>query len=325
MFTFGLLLSGLACTSSKEGSADDTEGRESGAVDTAVVDSGDVDTSVPDTSDTSDTGGGDPANRSPLADCTADIVDTNGFVGTVAYDAGGRVVSTRYDDGRRVVAHGYTYDAGGRILAYTKDVGGDGSIDERGDYTYDGYGKLVVSTVADASGVVVITVSYLYDAAGNAVTTTYLSPSTTYVQQATYDGHANPLVVTYDYGMDGSVDSRTENRYTYDAAGRMALQEVDNDRDGAFEVQVTYGYDAAGRRVSMDSVTVYGGTTTTSNFTWVYNTDGWLVAQTFQDARGAADFATFAHDARGRVIEETHDYAPLGSVDVVTTTTFTCP
>ncbi len=324
MSTLGLLISLVACGPSKDGAAAPASNDTSdiGGIDSDVVDSGEGDPSDTGSDDTSDTG--QTGNRSPYADCTAQVSDTSGFVGTWTYDADGHVVTYRYDDGRLPMGFTYSRDAAGNLLSYTRDNYDDGSVDERGFYTYDAYDRLVVSTVEDAAGVVVITVSYLYDAAGNRVSTTYLSAGSNYLNEVTYDGRGNPLVNTYDYGMDGSVDSRTEYRYTYDAAGQIVLQEVDNDRDGMFEVQVVMAYDAAGRRVSMESVTTYGGSTIVAYFAWVYDASGRLVTQSYDDGR-SADYATFRHDALGRVVEETHDYAPVGSIDLVTTTTYTCP
>jgi RHS repeat-associated protein len=231
-------------------------------------------------------------------DAAAQVTSTTDAAGkstTLSYDAAGRLISSA-DPLARVTTTDYTLD--GRVDTVTLP---DGSTQH---YVYDKTGN--VTSFTDADGNVT---GYAYDAAGRLVSET----------------RPGGLVTRHNYDTAGrlfitKLPDLSTLRHYYDAAGQLVR--IDPSRAGAPDV--TYGYDAAGRRTTMADAT---GTTgyvydVLGRLTQVTDGSGDAVGYTY-DARGnltslsypGGDTASYAYDAAGQLTSVT-DWAS-------NTTTFT--
>jgi hypothetical protein len=61
------------------------------------------------------------------------------------------------------------------------------------------------------------------------------------------------------------------------------------------------------------------------SYTWTYDASGNLSVATYETSYGGAYEITYRYDADGRIVEQTRDDAPLGSIDQTVTWTYECP
>jgi hypothetical protein len=173
----------------------------------------------------------------------------------------------------------YTWDASDRQLtsAYTRDLDGDGQVDtawrsmatysttgtpQTYDEEYDGDGDGVYEQRSRSS--------YVFDSAGNArsMISDYQDPWSNYQTSGefSYDRDRRPLslVYSYDFDVDGTVDSSTRQDYTYDANGfqlswKYASDTFGTGGPGSWVDSVSYTYSAAGAQTSSTSGTDFDG------------------------------------------------------------------
>ena len=190
------------------------------------------------------------------------VTDPRGGTSSSVYDADGRVISTMDQAGN---ATGYRYDPDGRPTATTLP---DGSTEQQ---TYDPDGLLLSNT--DAAG---NTTNYAYDADARKSSTT----------------NPNGRTTSYAYDTAGELVASTDpagrvSHNTYDAAGRlMSTTYSDPATPG-----VAYGYDAAGRELSMSD-----GTGATSD---TYDQAGRLT----QVTNPTTGTVGYSYDGLGRIAE----------------------
>ncbi|MGH9184934.1 MAG: RHS repeat-associated core domain-containing protein, partial [Acidimicrobiales bacterium] len=235
------------------------------------------------------------------------ITDRHGTTASGFFDAGGRLAvatdatghRTRfaYDDLDRVVsitdpAGGETafgYDTAGRVSSL-RDAGGNTTR-----WGYDTVGRVISRT--DPTGAVD---HYGYDGAGQL---TSVTDRRGVVSAFTYDPRGRPTVAAFGVTSAG-VGSTIA--YAYDPAGRLA--EVDDSSFGlttfAYDAldrlvgeaspagEITYGYDAAGRRTTMGlpgvPPTAYGYDDTTGRLASITNGDSVVAAHRADDGRVSA-------------------------------------
>jgi len=180
------------------------------------------------------------------------------------YDAMNRVVQTIDPDGTSTVV----YDLAGKQVATIDKLGHTNS------YTYDGQGRLILTTYPDST-----TETSAYDAAGN---------RTNSVDRA---GHAT----TYYYDALNRLTNTTYPDFTtsttvYDGLGRVA-QTID-----ALGTVTAFSYDAAGRRLAVTNAFGINGVQTVSAYTYDANGNQF----TFTDGLGHT--TTNFYDALNRQI-----------------------
>ncbi|MCG8430800.1 MAG: DUF6531 domain-containing protein, partial [Candidatus Omnitrophica bacterium] len=166
-----------------------------------------------------------------------------------SYDALNRLTQKSYAGGGSV---NYTYDAGSRL---TDAVSDNSTI----NYTYDNASR--VTQVADGNR----TVQYEYDNSSNLVKLTY--PDSSYITY-TYDelnrlkaikNQAGQEVVNYTYDnlsrrSKAALLNGMEALYDYDAAGRLISLTNRIASNQTMVSQYNYTYDAAGNRLSMQTL-----------------------------------------------------------------------
>jgi hypothetical protein len=148
---------------------------------------------------------------------------------TYTYDGDGRVAEVVYygrspeNAVERVIRHIYGEDPPTEVVE--TDVGGNGTVDSRTAYTYDGDGRPLV---IESSG------------GETALARTRFR----------YDDDGRLLLEEIDSGADGSIDS--VRRYVYDEEDEDVLlsQELDEGNDGSVERRIAYVYDEEGRLLS---------------------------------------------------------------------------
>ncbi|WP_226961992.1 MULTISPECIES: RHS repeat-associated core domain-containing protein [Streptomyces] len=162
------------------------------------------------------------------------VTDPRGLVWEYSYDSAGRLLAEKDFDDRRVE---YRRDTAGRMAARVNAVG------QVVGYAYDPRGQLVEKTVDRPTGDQPdhlddpARYSFTYNVRGQMATATGPDAKITWER----DGAGQPLSETLH---TGEVARRTTYRYRPD--GRRVLRKTPG---GAV---TTYGYDAAGRRTSMD-------------------------------------------------------------------------
>jgi len=207
--------------------------------------------------------------------------DALGHTGTIAYDALGNVIGTTDRLGNSAT---YTYDELNRRVGETNALGNVTT------YTYDPVGSLL--SLTDANG---HTTTYTYDPVNRAVTEIYpdLPPNG---RTNTYDAVGNLIsrtdqkgqVITYSYSDLYFVTNRhyqpsgTDDRFTYDVAGRMLSAE----RGGWVD---TFAYDGANRLIT----SLQNGRT----LTYEYNIPGRVQTNLYPSGRTL----DYAYDARNRL------------------------
>ena len=229
---------------------------------------------------------------------------------TFGYDAAGRTASMldatgttawTYDPVSRVSGVtstagdvGYSYDLAGQTTTMTQPEGVS-------SYQYDPLGFMnqattfsgeIVGVVADPDGRLAsitrpngVTTSHSFDLAGrldSVVHTDAAGPVASYDYTLDPNGNRTSLATLDDAG------SRTES-YTYDPLNRLTFADYG---DGVTE---TFGYDAAGSRISH---TVAGGPSAGST-SYIYD-----AAQQLQSVTDAAGTASLIYDASGNVLDD---------------------
>ena len=269
---------------------------------------------------------------------TTMVVDANSGGGThlitstYGYDAAGN--QTTATDG---LGHTTTsaYDQRNRLVSVTEPSGGGTT-----SYTYDNHSRLTSIKDPDSN----IT-SYLYNSADRVTTVTDpLSHNTTYsydlvnnvtgktdrngrIYQYGYDadnrettekwipvgGGAAFNTITTTYDAAGRVtqmqDATSKDAYTYDNANRL-LTVNDSGTTGLPQVTLTYGYDPAGNRTSLDDTK--GGRTS-----YVYDARNELVTLTQSGTGVAAKRVDLSYDAAGRMTTLTRDSNLAGTTIVL--------
>jgi len=256
--------------------------------------------------------------------------DRKGQITTYTYDNLNRLKQIRYQDGSTV---SFTLDAGNRLKKIVDSL--NGTI----DYTYDDFDRITSSTTAKGA------VNYTYYANGLRKTMTVSGQPTL---RYTYDDGNRPTRIDQDAGPSNNnvaqsvrlaydkADRRTQTtlpngmtvNYGYDDAGQLT-NIVYKDGQGTQIGDLTYRYDAAGRRIGMggsfarvtlpnstsadglvdkaNRLTSWNGQTLTyddnGNLTsdgtnsYVWDARNWLVQ--IKDGSGQIT-ASFSYDALGR-------------------------
>jgi len=209
---------------------------------------------------TTNPSGAEAENRYDLAGQKIASIDPDEDTTAYTYDAAGQLVST-VDPLDRETTVAYTAD--GLIDTITL---ADGSTEH---YVYDNAGNVTAFTNADGE-----TTSYAYDAAGRPLTQT----------------RPGGLITRHNYDPAGRVfvtkfPDLTTLRHFYDAAGQL----IRIDPSVAGEPDITYTYDAAGRRIEMTDATGISG--------YTYDAAGRLTGQT----DGSADTIGYDYDTLGRL------------------------
>ena len=226
----------------------------------------------------------------PVTDRVTGAVHTK--VTTYTYDADSNVLTTTISDSTggdpsRTITS--TYNTNGKLASTADGLGNTTS------YTYDALGDRISQT--NPAGV---TTAYTYDDAGNLLTTTLQgytgnpgnpSPPANLVQESrAYDPAGRLASVTNVKG--------TQTNYTYYGDNRLASSYVVcSSCSGGKQSVTTYGYDAAGNRVTE---TAPGGLVANT----AYNADGQVTSQTV-DPSGVNQAVTATYDSDGNVVAKT--------------------
>jgi RHS repeat-associated protein len=205
----------------------------------------------------------------------ASVTYPNSTIASYTYNTLNRltVLSNRKSTGETISAYTYTLGLAGNRLSVQEDTG------RRVDYTFDALyrltGEIITGTAADNQNI-----AYTYDPAGNRLTKTNSSGTTTYVYDAN-DRLTSGGGITYTYDNNGNTLSSsgslrknartTATTYTYDFENRMIAAQ-------AGSVTTTYAYDADGARTSSTT----GGTKT--NYVVDKNRD---LAQVLEERNGS--------------------------------------
>ena len=206
-----------------------------------------------------------------------------------SYDAAGELTSLTDPLGNRTTLG---YDPVGNLTSRT-DANGHTTT-----YAYDAANRLVTVTEPDNS-----TIDYTYDEVGNLITRTDgLTQTTRYA----YDAENRPTVVTsptgkiwsLDYDADGNLivmhtPSSGTIGYVHDSLGRVTQV---NYSDGT--PSVSYGYDAAGNRVSMSD-----GSGTVRCAYDKLNRLASVDASAHKQSGAADSSASYAYDPSGKVTD----------------------
>jgi RHS repeat-associated protein len=209
------------------------------------------------------------------------VTDALGNTGTIAYDALGNLIGTTDRLGN---SSAYTYDELNRRVGETNALGNVTT------YTYDPVGNLLSLTDANSH-----TTTYTYDPVNRPVTEVYPDTAPNSRTNA-YDAVGNLLsrtdqkgqVISYSYNDLYFVTNRhyqpsgTDDRFTYDLAGRMLSAE----RGGWVD---TFAYDGANRLIT----SMQNGRT----LTYEYNIPGRVQTNLYPSGRTL----NYTYDARNRL------------------------
>jgi RHS repeat-associated protein len=203
----------------------------------------------------------DPQNR--LKKLTA----PDGGITTYTYDAEGRLWEVRDPRNLKTV---YTYDGFGNLLTQTSPDTGTTT------YTYDSAGRMASQTLANGK-----VITYTWDAIGRMTSRTagIVTESFTYDQGPYGKGRLTQVndgtgSTSYSFNADGQLQQQTTNingavyttSWQYDTGGRLTGMTYPN------AVQLTYGYDTAGRLATVSS-NIGGAGTLASHFLYQPATD----------------------------------------------------
>jgi RHS repeat-associated protein len=294
-------------------------------------------------------------------------VDQSGFTVNYHYDAVGRLSGLTDDSGAAIVTYtydaagnllrkdmgngtytSYAYDLAGQLLHLVNHAP-DGTVNSRFDYTYDELGHRLTETTLDGqwtytydaigelthaifasndpSQIPNQDLKYVYDPAGNRVSTTINGVTTAYMTN-NMNQYTSVGATTYQYDADGNLISQT------DSTGTMVYSYNDENRltgvSGPGE-SATFAYDAFG---DLDSTTVNGQQMTylidpvgMGNIVGEYDGAGNLIAHYTQglglvsqvDASGATDYydydgiaSTVGLTASGNGYVNAYSYLPFG-------------
>lgn len=284
----------------------------------------------------------DPLNQSEhyqydLSRNATQITDRKGQASKIAYDHLNRPTSVTYADNSSV---SYTYDAGNRITQVVDSQNGTIS------YQYDGFDHITsVTSTTNTNGSVSNTTSYTYYANGlrqsmtvnNQPTITYAYDAGNRLTQITQAAGAvnNNTAQTVSYSYD-TANRRTQTvlpdgvamNYSYDTNSN--LTGISYTQGSNTLGNLSYGYDANGRRISVggsfartnpmptnsstvdvaNRLTTFNGATLTYDVNGNLTNDGtntytWNARNQLIQISGPATTATFAYDAVGRRVSKT--------------------
>jgi len=167
---------------------------------------------------------------------------------------------------RKATTTGYTYDSSGRKSADTDALPPMGSV--VASYTYTETGRLASDTTSGSA-------SYIFDAAGNIATETVGALQRTYQYGAgnrlehVKVGGSIETTFAFDPAngwrtAQGPLSNPTERVFGYTGTGRLASFATSQG------VSATYGYDAAGQRISSEVVEPSVDGTATTETRYVY-------------------------------------------------------
>ncbi len=270
----------------------------------------------------------DPLGRSEsyaydLAGNLTKFTDRKGQATTYAYDVLDRLVKTTYADGSTITN---TYDAGNRLTKVVDSLAGaitptydrldrvtsESTPQGKVSYAYDAVGRRTRMTVQGQPSV-----AYTYD---NADRLTKIAQGTSGTS-ISYDNADRPIAMSLPNGI--TVE------YAYDAASQLTGMTY---RKGTTTIgNLTYAYDAAGRRTKMggsyartsipqamtsatydaaNRLTKWGTTTLTYDANGNLTGDGtktytWNARNELASMTGGGTTASFAYDASGRRVKKT--------------------
>jgi RHS repeat-associated protein len=189
-------------------------------------------------------------------------------------------------------AHGatqYQYDELGRVTRVEAPEGASA-------YTYDAAGNRtrMTGTVPSPSGTVPVTVDYSYDALNRLGSVTHSS--------------AGACVYTYD--LAGNVETLTlpnglVTRSTYDTLNRLTNLRTTRSSNGAVPLDLTYTYDASGRRTQVSGTVPISSGTVPVTVDYTYDPASRLTGET---RAGSSPYViTYAYDKAGNRTQQTRD------------------
>jgi len=157
------------------------------------------------------------------------------------------------------------YDAASNLLSYSDSTGVSGTIMGSWSFTYDTLNRLSTG-VASGGPWNGNNVCWVDDAFGNRTTQaiTTLSCSQNLTPNLSFNSSNQITSALYEYDPAGNVVTDTQNRYLYDAEGRICA--VAGTVNGV-TVMTGYLYDADGIRVSKGAITDWSCNPTTSGYT----------------------------------------------------------
>jgi RHS repeat-associated protein len=242
------------------------------------------------------------------------IVDLNGVVTNLTYDARQRLLSVAVTTAAGVLTNTYAYDAAGNLLTVTQPDGSwltntydgahrlTGIADKLGDsiaYTLDALGDRTQVTALDPAGNPQLKRSGVFDPLGRVLQSIGGASQTT---SFSYDSNGNTLAVTdpLTHATRQSFDALNRQVTSTDAAGGLAAFAFDahnrltrvTDANGAV---TSYSYDGFGDLIQQSSPAA-------GSITYRYDAGGNLTQKI--DARGLT--SNFTYDALNRVISTTY-------------------
>jgi YD repeat-containing protein len=238
------------------------------------------------------------------------IVDRNGVVTNLTYDARQRILSVAVTTAAGVLTNSYAYDAAGNLLTVTPPDGSsltntyDGAhrltgIGDSIAYTLDALGDRTQVTALDPGGNPQLKRTGVFDALGRVLQSMGGASQTT---GFAYDANGNTLAVTdpLTHATQQSFDALNRQITSTDAAGGVAAFAYDahnrltrvTDANG---VVTTFSYDGFGDLIQQSSPAA-------GTITYRYDSGGNLTQKI--DARGLT--SNFTYDALNRVISTTY-------------------
>ncbi len=280
------------------------------------------------------------------------VADQKGSASTFAYDSFGRLSSETAPDGR-ITSYAYRLDnllsavtrADGTSVSYAYDakkrITSETAGGETITYTYNGRDDLLSASGAGGS------VSYTYDAAGRVISETTNGRTLSFTRNAEGERTQSSLqgggITQFGRDARGLVTQITAGpgsfTYTRDALGRRTRLGLPNgssaswafdaagqlqslSHDGAFNAQLQYSYDAAGRILNIAGAEagwayaydrlgrVVSATRGSESYAYVYDAVGNLLGNGAQhDASHRLtqdDNKNYSYDTRGNLVREQH-------------------
>ncbi len=223
---------------------------------------------------------------------------------TITYNAKGQVTKVTREDGVEVTyAYGTTGPEKDRLVSVVEDAA-PGGLELETQYLYDAAGNVISSTSPNGA-----TTTATFDALRRLVQTTAPAPLG-YVRAFSYDGEGNLLRRTVNTASGALVTS-----YTYGGHDELLTMTEPVDAAGTSTRTTTYQYDDNFNRIRM--IRPLG---TQQNF--VYDERDLLVEHVLGEGDPAAATTTWSHDANGNRTKVTD---PLGNDTTTTVDLFDRP